>query len=155
MPRGGSRPGAGRKAGVPSAKTVARLEITQQAAETGETPLAIMLANMRHFHKVAIDAEAVLERFAEQQNEAAELEPAEQFKAMLAEVKKAAGLRQMAQSCASDAAPYFHPKLASTSVELGNKDDKPFAVEALSPTEAARRIAFALARGAPPTKDKP
>jgi hypothetical protein len=35
------------------------------------------------------------------------------FKAMLAKVKAAAGLRQMAHECARDAAAYMHPRLAA------------------------------------------
>ena len=42
-----------------------------------------------------------------------DLPPDEQFKYLLAEVKKAAGLRDMAHTCARDAAPYLHPRLAS------------------------------------------
>ena len=38
---------------------------------------------------------------------------ADQFKFLLAEVKKAAGLRELAQACARDAAPYMHARLAT------------------------------------------
>jgi hypothetical protein len=41
------------------------------------------------------------------------MEPDEQFKYLLAEVKKAAGFRAQAQECARDAGPYIHPRLAS------------------------------------------
>jgi hypothetical protein len=37
----------------------------------------------------------------------------EQFKALLAKVKQAAGLRHMAQECARDAAPYIHSRLTA------------------------------------------
>lgn len=44
MPRGGKRPGAGRKRGSPNKATVARQEAIQA---TGQTPLEYMLAIMR------------------------------------------------------------------------------------------------------------
>lgn len=113
MPRGGQREGAGRKPGVPSERTIQRLATAKQAIEDGKTPLEVMLGNMRHFDKVATDAEAILEGLTAEEFMGREMEPAEQFKALLAEVKKAAGFRQMAQECASDAAPYLHHRLAS------------------------------------------
>jgi hypothetical protein len=47
MRRGGRRPGAGRKPGVPAQKTIARRLIAEQAAAKGVTPLDVMLNNMR------------------------------------------------------------------------------------------------------------
>lgn len=44
MPRGGSRPGAGRKQGAATKKTRA---VADQAAAVGETPLEFMLRRMR------------------------------------------------------------------------------------------------------------
>jgi len=111
MPRGGKREGAGRRAGVPSSKTLARRAIVDKAAAEGITPLEVMLANMRHFHKLAESAEAVLAELSA--DKIASMPPEEQFKFLLAEVKKAAGLRDMAQECARDAAGYMHPHLAS------------------------------------------
>jgi len=73
-----------------------------------------MLENMRHFQQVAMNAEAILEGLtAEEYTNGPEMSPEEQFKVLLAEVKKAAGLRQMAHDCARDAAPYMHPRLNS------------------------------------------
>jgi hypothetical protein len=111
--RGGKRPGAGRP---PGAVTVRSAEVAAKALAEGKTPLEVMLDNMRHFQKVALDAEATLagltyEEFVGQHG--ADLRPADQFKALLAEVKKTAGLRQAAQDCARDAAPYLHPRLAA------------------------------------------
>jgi hypothetical protein len=54
----------------------------------------------------------------------AEMPPEEQFKYLLAEVKKAAGLREMAQACARDAASYVHPRLSSTAVKVQEKRDR-------------------------------
>lgn len=74
-----------------------------------------MLDNMRHFQQVALDAEATLEGLtvAEFTGSVKVDTPEEQFKALLAQVKKTAGFRQMAQECARDAAPYMHPRLAA------------------------------------------
>ncbi|WP_312144206.1 hypothetical protein [Brevundimonas sp.] len=88
---------------------------------TGKTPLEIMLENMAHFQQVALDAEATLEGLTAEEfagQVAADATPEDQFKFLLATVKKTAGLRQMAQDAARDAAPYVHPKLASIDANL-------------------------------------
>jgi hypothetical protein len=74
-----------------------------------------MLDNMRHFQQVALDAEAVLEGLTagEFTGKVTAETPEEQFKALLAQVKKTAGFRQMAQECARDAAPFMHARLAA------------------------------------------
>lgn len=113
MGKGGKREGAGRKAGSLTKRTS---EIARRAIVEGRSPLEVMLENMRHFQQVAHDAEAILavltaEEFVGQKG--ANLKPEEQFKLLLAEVKKAAGFRQMAHDCAKDAAPYIHARLAS------------------------------------------
>jgi len=105
---GGKRVGAGRTKGALTKRT--RL-IAEKAAEEGIAPLEVMLANMRHFHKLAESAETALAELSA--DNIAGMEPDEQFKYLLAEVKKAAGLRNMAQECARDAGPYIHPRLAS------------------------------------------
>lgn len=115
MARGGKREGAGRKPGSLTKRT---REIAEKAAATGATPLEVMLANMRHFQQAALDAEATLEgltaaEFSEQVP--ADASPEEQFKFLLAQVKKTAGFRQAAQDAARDAAPYVHPKLTAVS----------------------------------------
>jgi hypothetical protein len=79
----------------------------------GKTPLDVMLDNMRHFQQVALDAEAVIESMNEDQATSLGETHEEQFKALLAKVKQAAGLRQMAQECARDASPYLHPRLTA------------------------------------------
>lgn len=110
MSRGGKREGAGRKKG---ALTVRTQKIAEQAAKEGKTPLEVMLDNMRHFQNVALSAEAVIESLSAEQVEIGDMAPEAQFKKLLAEVKKAAGFRQMAHECARDAAGYLHPKLQS------------------------------------------
>ena len=124
MASGGRRRGAGRKAGAATTRTRA---IADKAAETGILPLDVMLDNMRHFHKVALEAEAVLERLTAEDFTGVKLEPAAQFKVLLAEVKKAAGLRQMAQACASAAAAYMHPRLTAVAPQRADDDFVPLA----------------------------
>ncbi len=114
MARGGKREGAGRPAGALTQKT---REVAERALATGMTPLDVMLDNMRHFQQVALDAESVLEGLtAEEFSEQVptDASPEDQFKFLLAQVKKTVGLRQAAQDAARDAAPYIHPKLSAT-----------------------------------------
>lgn len=115
MARGGKRTGAGRKTGALTKRTQA---IAAKAVEAGKSPLEIMLENMRHFQKVALDAEAVIESMNEEQMSGLGESHEEQFKALLAKVKQAAGLRQMAHECARDAASYIHPRLAATEAKV-------------------------------------
>jgi hypothetical protein len=107
----------GRGKGVPNKLTGTRLAIATKALETGKSPLEIMLENMRHFQQVALDAEAILEGLTVEQMGGGKLEPEEQFKLLLAQAKKAAGLRQMAQECARDAAPYVHARLSAVTMQ--------------------------------------
>lgn len=119
MSRGGKRDGAGRPAGALTVKT---REVAEQALADGKTPLEVMLDNMKHFQQVALDAEATLEGLtaAEFSGQAgSESSPEEQFKFLLAQVKKTAGFRQLAQECARDAAAYVHPKLAAVALSGG------------------------------------
>lgn len=113
MARGGKREGAGRPAGAVTQRT---REVAERALATGMTPLDVMLDNMRHFQQVALDAEATLEGLtAEEMSDQVppDASPEDQFKFLLAQVKKTVGLRQAAQDAARDAAPYIHAKLAS------------------------------------------
>jgi hypothetical protein len=110
MAHGGRREGAGRKLGAVTKRT---REIAEQALAEGKTPLEVMLENMRHFQQVALDAEAVIESMNEEQVASLGESHEEQFKALLAKVKQAAGLRQMAHECARDAAGYMHARLSA------------------------------------------
>lgn len=117
MARGGVRPGAGRKTGALTKRT---REVAERAIASGKTPLEIMLENMHHFQQVALDAEATLEGLTAEEfagQIASDATPEDQFKFLLATVKKTAGLRQMAQDAARDAAPYVHPKLSAVQVD--------------------------------------
>ena len=110
MARGGKREGSGRKVGSLTKRTQ---EVAERAIAEGTSPLEVMLDNMRHFQQVAFDAEAVLAGLTAEEYTGVEMTPEDQFKKLLAEVKKAAGLRVMAHECARDAAPYVHPKLSA------------------------------------------
>ena len=110
MARGGKREGSGRKVGSLTKRTQ---EVAERAIAEGTSPLEVMLDNMRHFQQVAFDAEAVLAGLTAEEYTGVEMTPEDQFKKLLAEVKKAAGLRIMAHECARDAAPYVHPKLSA------------------------------------------
>lgn len=112
MARGGKRVGAGRKVGAVTKRT---REVAERALAEGKTPLEVMLDNMRHFQQVALDAESTLEGLTVEEftGKVTADTPEEQFKALLAQVKKTAGFRQLAQESARDAAAYVHPRLAA------------------------------------------
>jgi hypothetical protein len=128
---GGKRIGAGRPAGSLTGRT---REIAERATAEGKTPLEIMLENMRHFQQVALDAEAVIEGLSAEEFFGLTMEPEEQFKMLLAQVKQAAGLRQMAHECARDAARFIHPTLASVqhSGEIGVRRASEFSDDELA-----------------------
>lgn len=108
MSRGGKREGAGRKVGAATRKT---REIANKIAADGErSMLEIMVGNARYFDRQAADAEGAL-AFLRPEN-LKNLSAQDQFDFMMAEVKKAAGLRGLAQSCAADAARFLHPILS-------------------------------------------
>lgn len=111
---GGKRPGSGRKV---NALTVRSRATAQRLEAKGETPLDIMVANMLHFQKLAESAEVALAELSAVA--IAELQPEDQFKKLMAEVKKTVGLRESAQNCARDAAPYIHPRLTAISAPDG------------------------------------
>lgn len=117
MARGGKREGAGRKLGAVTKRT---REIADRALAEGKAPLEVMLDNMRHFQQVALDAEAVIEGIQEDELKSLGSTHEQQFKALLAKVKQAAGLRVMAHECARDAAPFMHARLQA--VEVTGKD---------------------------------
>lgn len=120
MSAGGKRIGAGRPKGALARRT---REVAEQAAKDGKLPLEVMLANMRHFQKLAESAELAIGEFSAEK--IAEMKPEDQFKYLLAEVKKAAALRELAQNCARDAAGFMHPKLTSieSNVTVHDKRD--------------------------------
>lgn len=91
--RGGKRPGAGRKKGIPNKASAAR---EREAGETGLTPRDVMLAVMREFWSLAQDAK---------------------------KSRRARGHHlRSAAAVAKDLAPYIHPRIATTS-QGNNGDD--------------------------------
>lgn len=141
MARGGKRSGSGRKKSV---VVVRSREIADKVAVDGVSMLEIMVRNARHFNQVATDAEAILETLTAADITSEALEPAEQFKVLMAEVKKAAGLRMLAQDCASQAARFLHAPINGVD-GAANKDDHVPLAERLK--AYSRRDAIAGSKG--------
>lgn len=99
MPRGGARPGAGRKPGSINKKT---REIAEKAAQEGITPLEVMLGTMRVFWEKA-EAGAVEASGVEGEG---------------GKVYGPLDFRMMAADVAQKAAPYVHPKLSNIEARL-------------------------------------
>ncbi len=98
MARGGKRTGAGRKRG-PNKATIARQE---RAAASGAMPLDVMLEAMRYFRGLA-------GKYGTQGNTPDE--------------KQCVMFLRDAAAIAKDLAPYYHPRLASTTIQ--SNPDKP------------------------------
>lgn len=101
MARGGARPGAGRKKGIPNKKQAALRAAAQRLAETGGlegTPLDVLLSTMRWLCQQADAA-------AESGGGVVVIEGDQPV--VYGEVK----LRLMAVDVATRAAPYCHPRL--------------------------------------------
>jgi hypothetical protein len=110
----------GRQAGTPNKASAAR---QAEVAASGITPLEVMLANMRSYHR---QAEGLLEL----------LSAAESPEAKIQILGEASHHRQMAQKCAADAANYVHPKLAS--VQHSGDPDNPLKLEGGAVTDIER-----------------
>jgi hypothetical protein len=89
MPRGGKREGAGRKRNVPNKVSAHR---TKMAEATGVMPAEVMLDAMRFHYGLA---------------------QIERDKGHAADVSVLKSELSAAQAFARDAAPYYHPKLAT------------------------------------------
>lgn len=128
MPRGGSRPGAGRKpVGKPpirkpgAATTKTRAIADKAATDGGKLPLEVMLANMRHWQKEAEAAEIVLAQLqvGPRDEDAVEI--------LKAAVKKAVGYREMATKAADACARFLHPILSPVDGKLRDAEFVPLA----------------------------
>ena len=98
MAKGGARPGAGRKKGVPNKNQAILREFAQRAASEGglqDTPLELLLATMRWLHGEAAAGRTLVEGEGTSWRAYGPLE-----------------LRLMAVDVAAKAAPYCHPRLA-------------------------------------------
>lgn len=94
---GGARPGAGRPKG---AITERAQTILSKAALEGISPLEVLLNDMRLYYNLG-------------ENKMAEASMTEAGKKQANAFRAASALKDIARSCARDAAPYVHPKLAS------------------------------------------
>jgi len=97
-----------RKAGTPNKVTAA---CQGAVAATGKTPLDVMLDNMRWADKGAAELLTML------------TEKGAKLPDGFILVRELMRLRELAQRCARDAAPYVHPRLSP--VEQGADEDKP------------------------------
>jgi hypothetical protein len=107
MPRGGARPGGGRRKGSVNRRTKMLRALAAEALESGVTPLEVMLENMRFFHA---EAEQLLARITSGLDRG---EPSGDLLQLLAKLRH---FRLEAQRCAVDAAPYLHPRLSAVAV---------------------------------------
>jgi hypothetical protein len=112
MAKGGKREGSGRKAGGKNKRTLAAEALRTKLLEEGESPLEVMIGNMRVARKKAGKLIADLDKVAIQPGASAE-----QLEAVAQLTKECRALMMAAHECAKDAAPYLHPKLANIEVE--------------------------------------
>ena len=123
MPRGGKRPGAGRKPGIANRKT---REIADKAAADGITPLEVMLATMRALWDGAVGKDGKVTDFE---------------KALAA------------CSVGKGAAPYMHPRMQQidAKIDQATRDLSPNAKdENLAVLERARALGKAGCGEMPP-----
>ena len=95
MPRGGPRPGAGRRKNVPNKASAERAAAVQG---TGQTPLDVMIETMRHFRALGAKHQTTDEA-------------------------KSAEYLKLAAAVAKDAGPYVHQKLSSIDASVGGPRD--------------------------------
>ncbi len=89
MPRGGARPGAGRKPNIPNKTKLTKIV---KAKATGVMPATVMLENMRLHYAIA---------------------EAEKRRGAKADLNLMASELGKAHEAAKDVAPYYHSKLAT------------------------------------------
>jgi hypothetical protein len=111
MARGGKREGAGRKAGAKNKRTLAAEALRESILEQGESPLEVMIENMRTAREKAA---ALAEDLAAFKIDAGA--DADRIAALANLHKECRALMMAAHECAKDAAPYLHPKLANIEV---------------------------------------
>jgi hypothetical protein len=110
------------------------LERVKQASENGLTPLAVMQDNMTFWHEQALHLGEKLQSLVVNVDDPSQLDAAMKLLRQFLEARK------NSEACAVDAAPYFHPKLASVVVKK-NDENEPRRVEFVgglddeSPTE--------------------
>ncbi len=96
-------------------------EIAAKALADGVTPAEVMLDNMRFFHEKAdVLQTAVVTKLSKKSLKS------EEAMELLTEFKELGENRMKAQSCAVDAAPYFHARLSASTVsgEITHKHEE-------------------------------
>ena len=91
----------GRKKGTRNRKTHRHIQRLEEGALLGESPLEVMLDNMRHHVGMFRVAEQRFDKL-----------PATDGGDAIALLTEAERYRRLAEECAQHAAPYVHPKLA-------------------------------------------
>lgn len=105
---GGKRANSGRQKGTLNRRTQ---ELIAKARERGVTPLEVMLQNMDFWND---QAEGMIKQLKDL---AVDVTDVECLKELFGLIAKISDFRMKAQSCAVDAAPYMHPRLASVTVQ--------------------------------------
>lgn len=106
----------GRPVGSVGQRTKALRAIADEAIAAGITPIEVMLDNMRFYHEKAdVLLTAIV---AGVKGEGKKKVPPMELLEMMKEI---GSFREKAQGCAVDAAPYCHPKLSATTVDLKAK----------------------------------
>lgn len=122
--------------------------IADEALKAGETPLDVMLENMRFYHKQAEvihnEVDALLAK-ANTDNVDFEL-----VQELTERVEKMGRYRDKAQGCAADAAPFMHPKLAA--IQVSGQVDSNVTMLAATMTDQEAIEAYRQALAAPPMK---
>jgi hypothetical protein len=124
MSRGGAGRGQGRK---PGSLTVKNRAIAERALADGQTPLEVMLDNMRFYHQASLK---LIEQLLEHGAPPVEGEPqpdAPPNNDVIEALRQLLGFRKLAGEAARDAAPYLHPRLSSTVDDEPQNDFVPLA----------------------------
>jgi hypothetical protein len=125
----GERRGRGRK-NIPNKVTVSRLSGMRQLVPPESLPIRLMIRNMLHYQKLAEEAdEKILEVIDDDAFD--KLERREKFEVLMAQVIKALDLRDKAEGCAVDAAPYLHHRLTAINATISNHDLSRLTIEEL------------------------
>lgn len=112
----------GRPVGAVGQKTKMLREVSAKALAEGITPAEVMLDNMRfYFEKADVLQTAIVQKVSAKGS----LKGEDAMK-LLSEFMELGEFRMKAQSCAVDAAPYFHSRLSSTTVsgEITHKHEE-------------------------------
>ena len=113
--RGGARIGAGRPKNVHNKPSALR---EKNIAESGMTPLQVMIDNMRVAYENALKSEQELKEI-----QLESMPPKDAFELLLNAVRRIVSFRHIAQACAKDAAVFVHPRLAQVEVQGEIKHD--------------------------------